>query len=408
MSAEETNAAFVEEMKAELLRMLTELLPAIINGLIPVVAGSLKTASEQYIQQHPPTFTEEMIQALIVSLNRATNTHVHQTTNTRTNTADENITDSHTAHQEYKHFCEKNKRFMNEMIEEREEQLYWYTKCDRYFDLFSGYLQENTPYVPRKFRKDKYDVRSAAEFEEVKKFELQQFKSSCEILRMRLDGYRNEVFQIDKRVEEFVKNQRMSAPAKTKALDRWKEVTNEDFTRMNKKWDKKMTSLKEAHARDREFVTNQINSRFTEVPPSNSTSNNDWRNIFNGGNNVDSSSSSSSSSSSNRNNIAQMDVAPPEHEGNQEETFTFTIPADKLPPGVTGNRDLVTLSIPRHKLHHHLVDSLDGNQSTGSGDNMQTVPSTVNNGGPKNCHTHREPPPPSDRSLRSSTYPPET
>ena len=97
-------------------------------------------------------------------------------------------------------------------------------------------------------------------------------------------------------MEDFVQAQPMSEPAKTKPLEHWREVLNEDLSRINKKWDKKMTSTKQAHQKDRGYVTTHITLRFrnssrtksesqpegtpTQEPPSNADQNNSFYRDF--------------------------------------------------------------------------------------------------------------------------------
>ena len=144
---------------------------------------------------------------------------------------------------------------------------------------------------------------------EVKKFELQQFKSNTEITRMRRDDYRKELSQIDKRVEDFIQQQQMSASAKEKATERWREEVERDVHRQNQKWYDNIESTKAAHLRDREYLRNHLDSRFGDVL------------INSQPENVD-----------------------------ESERVTLTIPAEKFPPGFlendSGEEDLITVSIP--------------------------------------------------------------
>lgn len=386
----------LDKMKEELLRTLTDLIPTIITQLVPVVAESIKTASVTFVQQQQQQ--QQQNQQVLTNRDPERVELQQQQQQGQQNQQQQQqqqyvpqpltlqqqqfsvvpARDADNVNREFMQFRDRNSKFMNDMLKEREEALYWYTKSDYYFELFSCYLRESPPYIPRKFRKDKFAVRSANEYLEVKKFELQQFKSNTEITRMRRDDYRKELSQIDKRVEDFIQQQQMSASAKEKATERWREEVERDVHRQNQKWYDNIESTKAAHLRDREYLRNHLDSRFGDVL------------INSQPENVD-----------------------------ESERVTLTIPAEKFPPGFlendSGEEDIITVSIPHEKLHNNHIASLNdtgsgssSNSNNGTGRTPSSVTAPVTpanntaskNGGNPPLQTGAQV---SGRTLRSST-----
>ena len=66
------------------------------------------------------------------------------TPSTITSTAHPTTT-PHMIEREYQNFPDQHRECLSELLDKRENKLYWYKNSDRHFELFSEYLQEDPP-----------------------------------------------------------------------------------------------------------------------------------------------------------------------------------------------------------------------------------------------------------------------
>ena len=109
--------------------------------------------------------------------------------------------------QEFDRFRNKQEKYFNDMLDKREEILYKWTRYKELFDLYRECLQQEPPYIPRKFRNAKYHVMSSEEYACIQAFQLQRFRSECDILRIRRDTLTQKLINGDKEIDDFIKMQ---------------------------------------------------------------------------------------------------------------------------------------------------------------------------------------------------------
>lgn len=88
----------------------------------------------------------------------------------------------------------------------------------------------------------------------LKKFELQRFRSECEILRIRRDDFTQRIIELDEKVSNYIEKSPLSYDCKNILITKWKDDINEDTDRINNKWSKKMESTKIAFEKDRKYI----------------------------------------------------------------------------------------------------------------------------------------------------------
>ena len=70
--------------------------------------------------------------------------------------------------QEAEHFIYSNNKLWSDLLQERKDFVYKFTRFERLLDLYGECLQEEPMYIPRKFRNDKTHVTSQVELNIVK------------------------------------------------------------------------------------------------------------------------------------------------------------------------------------------------------------------------------------------------
>ena len=244
MSAEKINTTTMETIKEELLRNITNLIPTLIDQLLLDIIKIIKDKTAAYLEKHNNLFT-------------ATPSKTSVNVNL-----------------EYDQYRDRNYRFFDEKLTEREEKFYQLTKYENLLDLHGECMQQEPIYIPRKFRKDKFHVLSQKEKESVSKFELQRFRSECEILNIRKNTMISNIFDIDNDVENVIDKSDTSLACKEMLKKRWHTLINEDISRVNAKLEKKKSSTRKAfekdwkeHAnRNAESTTTHANTHFSEHP----------------------------------------------------------------------------------------------------------------------------------------------
>ena len=176
------------------------------------------------------------------------------------NESDHHEKEERSVTEEYDLFRQNNHRFFDERLARREEIFYKFTRCNMMLDLYTDCMKEEPLYIPRKFRNDKYHLLSQNELNSLRKSEFQRFKSECEIIRIRRDNFTDAIFLIDKEVLNFIDKSTVTEKCKETLKNRWNTLINEDMSRINEKWTKKIKSTKYAFEKDKEiFKTNQEN-----------------------------------------------------------------------------------------------------------------------------------------------------
>ena len=127
--------------------------------------------------------------------------------------------------------------------------------------MYEKYLKEDPPYVPRKFRNDRYDAKTDEERFLKRTMDLEQFRGICEIYKLRRNNLLNEINDVDEEAAMFITSKGLETEVEGTAIDRWLACVQEDVNRINKKWQSKATSTEAAHLKDKEQFTKQTQTK---------------------------------------------------------------------------------------------------------------------------------------------------
>ena len=91
-------------------------------------------------------------------------------------------------------------------------------------------MAEEPIYIPRKFRKDHFHVKSQAELNHIIiSFEQQRFSSECEIMKLRLSQTEKEIESLDRSFNTLVDENNLCKNAKYLTEKRFQECISEDL-----------------------------------------------------------------------------------------------------------------------------------------------------------------------------------
>ena len=82
-----------------------------------------------------------------------------------------------------------NNKLWPDLLPKRKNFVYKFTRCERLLDLFGECLEEAPMYIPRKFRNGKTYVASQEKSNIVKKNDINNLQSECEILKLRKNSF---------------------------------------------------------------------------------------------------------------------------------------------------------------------------------------------------------------------------
>ena len=101
-------------------------------------------------------------------------------------------------------FLESNRQEWDCLLNQREDYYYKYSRSEHLLDLYGQCLQEEPPYIPRKFRNDTYHTMSQQEKNVIAKSNLQRFQTECEILKLRRDHFTQKIIEKDNQLESYI------------------------------------------------------------------------------------------------------------------------------------------------------------------------------------------------------------
>ena len=132
--------------------------------------------------------------------------------------------------------------------------MYKFTRCERLLDLYGGCLQEEPICIPCKFRNDKTYVTSREELNVVRKNDLNNLQSECEILKLRKNNLLKNIANQDKILEEKLREGKINQQVKKEILFYWDRDVTKDIENVNKKWDTKILGMTKAYEKDKSFL----------------------------------------------------------------------------------------------------------------------------------------------------------
>ena len=173
-------------------------------------------------------------------------------------------------------FMERHSKIFNEHEEKRDDAFRKATRQYEIRKLYQEGLDKSPTYVPRKFRKDKYFVRTAAELDVLKRREKNDLLAEMEILQLREDDNRKIIELQDDLVAIFVNEQVQNPYLKEEILRTWNSNNKKEMEAVTETWKKKISGLRIQFEKDKNFITqynkkrvrqkNEINAANTSLP----------------------------------------------------------------------------------------------------------------------------------------------
>ena len=158
-------------------------------------------------------------------------------------------------------FMQDNRETFNKH-EEIQDDAYW--KATGYYEIVKLYeqsLNETPVYVPKKFRRDRYHIMSAAELEILQRREENELKSEIEVFKLREERNRKIVELQDDLVTIFV-NERIQNPyLKETVLRAWNDKNRNEMERVTGVWYGKIEGVRKAFNKDKEYIRRHNETR---------------------------------------------------------------------------------------------------------------------------------------------------
>ena len=242
MSAEEIANAVNEK--------LVEVLPDVIVKILPNILTMF------------PTLMKDIIPHIMPLIVNACKDEINNTTLTRQTSTSANVN----VQREVDHFLRTKGKIIDAILERRETAYYRYAKCEHHLDLFGECMESQPMYIPKKFRKDNQHVVVQSELAVIKRQELSDFRSECEITRIRRDEYTAKCIQCDDEVKNILHTSNLSEDAVSKLQERWDNLINGDIDRINTKWKKKISGTRETYKKDEAEVLRREAARNPALP----------------------------------------------------------------------------------------------------------------------------------------------
>ena len=166
------------------------------------------------------------------------------------------------ARRDAERFMNDNPTKFNECTKERLQVYERYQRCDSLLTLWDECMAEQPPYVPRKFRKDRYHVNDQEELNIITRRGLANFRCEYDILRKRHREFANKVNEQDDMVYAYVESLGISRESKFEISKIWERDTKTDEEKVQKEWVKKIDGMKKAYAKDKVSLQEKNHARF--------------------------------------------------------------------------------------------------------------------------------------------------
>ena len=124
------------------------------------------------------------------------------------------------------------------------------TRCEELVKLWDECLNSTPSYVPRKFRKDKYHIKSALELDILKIRERNDLTSEMEILKLRELENRRRIEDLDNEVFNFLTKEMEDPYVKAEIMKFWEATKKEKTDSCKQMWAKKIEGMKKTYQKD--------------------------------------------------------------------------------------------------------------------------------------------------------------
>ena len=204
----------VEGIRNEMFDSFTSsILPSVLQEVTPMIRNKL-------VSELMPLLKKEIVDA--------TTAVITQIKNEVTNDVHWRQFSSSDVHK----FLTENADILNKHEAQRDNALCKAKRLEHLIKLNAEQLRLNPPYVPRKFRKDKYHVRSERELSVLKNREMNDMKSEMEIWELRLKENKQRVQHQDDLVEIFVTEHIQNPYIKEEVIKEWNKNNRKEEERV--------------------------------------------------------------------------------------------------------------------------------------------------------------------------------
>ena len=161
-------------------------------------------------------------------------------------------------------FLTENAEILNKHEAQRDNALHKAKRLEYLLRLNEEQITSNPPYVPKKFRKDRYHVKSERELDILRNRELNDMKSEMEIWELRMIENKRRVQLQDDLVAIFL-NERIQNPyIKEEVIKTWNKNNRKEEERIEKVWTRKIREMKASFEKDKEYIQNHNKTRYKQ------------------------------------------------------------------------------------------------------------------------------------------------
>ena len=175
-----------------------------------------------------------------------------------------------------KQFMNDNAQTFNSCEKDRDDAYYKGTRCKELIELYEHGLNSDLIYVPKKYRHDKYHIKSHQELEVLKNRERNELNAEIEILKLRKKENTKKVALQDQLINTFVHKKVENPYVRKEILKLWTENNQKEEDRINKKWKKKIDGMKSAFTKDKEFIEKYNRTRYVQLSGLENVSSSDY------------------------------------------------------------------------------------------------------------------------------------
>ena len=153
----------------------------------------------------------------------------------------------------------------------RREKYEQYCRAVHIINLYDECMNENPPYIPKKFREDRYHVRNERELEKVYNRSMANFQCEYDILTIRKSDYKEQLDNFTNKTRGFVNEQHLDEPIQKEIMNIWEREAKKDEDSVIREWKKKIIGVKKSFTLDKKNLENINRNRFQRRENTNNT-----------------------------------------------------------------------------------------------------------------------------------------
>ena len=208
-------------------RVSTQVCEKLMNSLPDSILQIIKGSLPELLEENIPTFASKLDE--------------HQKLSSRAKSdANEYIYNNNTI-----------TNFLNKQFNIRKQKYRQFIRCKNLLSLYDECMLEDPPYVPKKFRGDKYHVRNQREQEIIFNRNMSQMKSEYELLSFRRDDFEGIYKSCDEEIRKHVAQAPVNQFVRDEILNIWVTDCKAEEDNVNNEWIEKVKGMKESFMKDK-------------------------------------------------------------------------------------------------------------------------------------------------------------